>query len=417
MNVYVNNRKKLLEKMADRSVLLLNSGNAPHKTTDQFYHYTPNRNFFFLTGLEEENVILMMVKGKKQFYTFLFIEETTEFMRKWYGEKVSKEEASKISGIDISKVYYLKQMDMMFRSLMTYDRGLAIEQPKSLYLDMYRVKPLVEPVSLAQFKDIINVYKELRIKNVNEHLSYLRMFKSKEEVASLSTAIKMTDEGLKRVMKELKVRKNEHEIQADFLHEITLKGSEGYSFNPIFASGENATVLHYEDNNSELKDGNLLLCDIGALHKNYGADITRTFPINGKFTERQKELYEIVLDVNKKAIKYVKPGITWKELNTYAKGVLAKQAIKIGLIKEEAEIDKYYYHSIGHFLGLDVHDVGQYDKELLEGMVLTIEPGIYIKEEGIGIRIEDNVLVTKEGSKNLSKSIIKEVKDIEEYMS
>ncbi len=417
MNVYVHNRKQLLEKMEVESVLLLNSGKAPHKTTDQFYHYTPNRNFFFLTGIEEENVILMIVKGKKQFYTFLFIEETTEYTRKWYGEKITKEEASRISGIDVSKIYYLNKFEPMFRSLMTYARGLAIEHPRSLYLDMYRVRPTLEPVSYYEFKSILNVYKELQLKNINEHLSYLRMFKSDDEVKSLQHAINITNSGLNRIMDSLKNRNNEFEVEADFLHEITLQGSNGFSFNPILASGENATVLHYEDNNSPLKEGQLLLCDIGALHKNYGSDITRTYPINGTFTKRQKQLYEIVLEVNKQSINFVKPGITWKDLNTFAKDLLIKRCKEINLIKEEHEIDTYYYHSIGHFLGLDVHDVGQYDKELCEGMVLTIEPGLYIKEEGIGIRIEDDILVTKNGAKNLSEGIIKEIKDIEEYMS
>mgnify|MGYP000391816154 FL=1 len=274
----------------------------------------------------------------------------------------------------------------------------------------------MKPYALSQFKDLIEQFKELRIVNANGQLAYLRMFKNEFEIKQISSAISITNVGLNRVMKELKNRSNESQIAADFLHEITLNGSEGKSFNTIAASGKNATVLHYEDNNAELKQGNLLLCDLGALYQNYAADISRTYPISGVFSKRQKDLYAIVLKANKMTIDYVKPGITWKDLNAYAKSILIKECKAIDLIESDEEITKYYTHSIGHFLGLDVHDIGIYNKELLEGMVITIEPGLYIKEEGIGIRIEDNILITKEGCINLSESIIKEIEDIEKYM-
>ena len=260
-------------------------------------------------------------------------------------------------------------------------------------------------------------YKELKFLNVNEQISYLRMFKSEFEVNNLKKAIDITKIGLDRIMDSLKTRNNEFQLEADFLHQIVLEGSAGNSFDTIAASGKNATVLHYEDNNCELNSGDMILFDLGALYNNYGSDISRTYPINGTFSERQKILYEIVLKVNKESIKYVKPGITWKELNKFAKDLLINECKKIGLIENDEDITKYYYHSIGHFLGLDVHDVGHYELDLIEGMVITIEPGLYIKEEGIGIRIEDDILITKNGCINLSKNIIKEVKDIEEYLS
>ena len=218
-------------------------------------------------------------------------------------------------------------------------------------------------------------------------------------------------------MDSIKVRDNEYQVQADYIHEITLQGSEGYSFNTIMASGENATILHYEDNNQPLHKGELILCDLGALYKNYGSDITRTYPINGTFTDRQKEIYEVVLHANKETINFIKPGRTWKEVNDFTRNILAEGAKKLGIIKEDKEIIKYYYHSFGHFLGLDVHDVGNHNIPLEEGMVLTVEPGLYIKEEKIGVRIEDDILITKDGNINLSKNIIKEIKDIEEYMN
>jgi Xaa-Pro aminopeptidase len=410
-------RDLLFDRLLNESVLVLHSGHAKHKTTDQFFPYIPQRNFYYLTGLEEEKLIYMALKNNGQVKEYLFIEETTQYMRQWVGEKMSKEEASLKSGIDTKQIFYLNSFKGMFKAMMTYARGLGVKPPKHLYLDLYRYDTDVLPDSELIFKDLLVNYKELQVKNINEHISYLRMFKDDQEIKDLSKAISITDIGLKRIMDALKFRSNEQQIEADFAHEILIQGSQGNSFNTIAASGKNATVLHYEDNNQDLNKNDLILCDLGALYHNYGSDITRTYPISGRFTKRQKEVYAVVLEANKKAIEYVKPGITWNDLNKYARDILAKGAIELGIIKEESEISKYYYHSIGHFLGLDVHDVGQYDLPIQEGMVLTIEPGLYIKEEGIGIRIEDDILVTKDGCINLSKEIIKEIDDIEKYMA
>lgn len=416
-NIFVKNRNNLIDRIEEGSVIIMDSGKAMHKTLDQFHSYTPNRNFYFITGLNEPNVRLMIVKGEKITLTMIFIKETTEYMRQWVGESITKEKVSEITGIENSKIYYLNKFEQLFKNLMTYGRGLGVTPPKKLYMDLYRVSPTEEPIVHNQFKFMLDAYKELNIKNVNEHISYLRMFKSASEIEKLEKAIEITEKGLYRILNNLKTRTNELQLEADFAHQIRLEGSLGVSFDTIAASGKNATVLHYEENTSDLEAGNLILFDLGALYSNYGADISRTYPINGEYTNRQKIIYEIVLKVNKESIKFVKPGITWKELNKFAKDLLAKECINIGLISVEEEITKYYYHSIGHFLGLDVHDVGHYDLALEEGMVLTIEPGLYISEENIGIRIEDDILVTKNGSRNLSKNIIKEAKDIEEYLS
>ncbi len=417
VNVFEVNRNNLINILENESVVLLDSGKAPHKTNDQFYHYATQRNFFYLTGLNEEKCKLVIIKSKSTVSTYLFIEETTEYMRQWLGERISKKEASTITSIPENKIYYLSQFESLFRSLMTYGRGLGITPPKYAYFDLYRVTPKDSPYAYEQFNFIFDVYKELKVKNLNEKLSYLRMNKSEFEISQIEKAIDITKIGLEKVMDNLSTRTNEFQLASDFLHEITLQGSSGNSFNTIAASGENATVLHYEDNNGKLEMGNLILFDLGSLYNNYGSDISRTYPLNGKYTERQKTLYEIVLKANKDSIDYIKPGISWKELNKFAKDILISECKKIGLIKDDVEINKYYYHSIGHFLGLDTHDVGQYDLKLCEGMVITIEPGLYIKEEGIGIRIEDNILITKNDSVKLSKAIIKEVKDIEEYLS
>lgn len=416
-NIFEINRNNLIEKLDSMSVLIMDSGKAMHKTHDEFHPYIPNRNFYFLTGLSKPNIKLIIVKGDNESYCHLFIEETTEYMRTWLGENISKDEVSRITGVELTKIHYLDKFEQFFKELMTYERGLSVAPPITLYMDLFRVTKGEIPISHNQFEYVLKNYKELNMKDVNEHITYLRMFKTTEEIHNLEVAINIAEKGLNRILGNLKKRTNERELDADFEHQIKLEGSIGVSFHTVAASGKNAPVLHYEDNNCSLEAGNLILFDLGALYNNYGSDISRTYPINGVFSKRQKELYEIVLKANKEAIRYVKPGITWEQLEKFAKDLLISECKKIGLIEDDNEITKYYYHSIGHFLGLDVHDVGNRDLPLSEGMVITIEPGLYIKEENIGIRIEDNILVTNQGSRNLSKNIIKEVKDIEEYMS
>ena len=276
INIYEENRKNLVKLLKKESIVLLDSGKAPHKTTDQFYHYTTQRNFFYLTGLNEENCKLVIIKSKTTVSTLLFIEETTEYMRQWLGERISKKEASKITKVPETKIYYLSQFETIFRSLMTYGRGIGMTPPKYAYFDLYRVTPIKSPYSYEQFKFVFDIYKELKVENLNENLSYLRMFKSDFEISQLQKAIDITKLGLENVMDHLSSRTNEFQLTADFLHQISLEGSSGNSFNTIAASGENATVLHYEDNNGKLEKGNLILFDLGSLYNNYGSDISRT---------------------------------------------------------------------------------------------------------------------------------------------
>ncbi len=413
----VEARKKLYERMESESVALFFAGSAPHRTTDQYYKYAPQRNFYYLTNLHEPNMILMMLNGKEDTKTYLFVEENTDHIIKWEGARMEKQAASERSGIDIANIRYLKEFDGMFHQVMNYARSVMGTPPKTLYLDLYHVDPKNPPIALEQADRILKNYKELTVKAINEHTSYLRMFKSDAEIKQIQAAINHTEKGLNNVMKKLKARSHEYQLEADFLHEITLSGSEGNAFETIAACSDNATVLHYIENRDVLKKDALILFDLGALHQNYASDISRTYPVSGKFTKRQKTLYNIVLEVNKATIEEIRPGVTWKHLNDFAKQMLIEKTKAIGLIKEDTEISELYYHSIGHFMGLDVHDVGHYNIPLEAGMVLTIEPGLYIKDEGIGIRIEDDILVTKDGYKNLSQSIIKEVEDIEAFIA
>ena len=244
------------------------------------------------------------------------------------------------------------------------------------------------------------------------------MVKSEEEIKEMKKAIEITIKGVESLMKNAKAGMKEYELEAYYEFVCRSNGIKDYAFKTIAAAGKNATILHYVDNNSEIKDGDLILFDLGAQNNYYNADITRTFPVNGVFSERQKEVYNAVLRVNERVIKTIKPGLEYKELNKMATEWIAEECINLGLIKDKKEVSKYYWHSIGHSLGLDTHDISNKDRNTIfkEGMVWTVEPGIYIEEESIGIRIEDDVLITSDGVQVLTKDMIKTVEDIEEFM-
>jgi len=413
MSTVEKRRKKFIKELKNDSLTLLFSGREQHKTNDQFYPFSVNRNFFYLTGIDESEVVLLLAKNDEKTFTKLFIRKTTKFVAQWLGAYISKEEASEISGVDIEDIEYIDNLKPLIKSMCSYQRSTVSVIPSTLYLDLYQPSLTMEPIGLAEFKDIVNTYPQLKVKDANKYLSYLRMLKDEEEIKEIKEAINKTKHGLEQILLNLKESSNEQDLASLFLRETTMKGSKDLAFSTISASGKNATTLHYEHNNQPIKKDGLILFDLGASSNNYSSDISRTYPASGKFTDRQKQLYEIVLDVEKKSIEKATVGTSWIELNKFAKDLLAKHCMDIGLIKEEKDISEYYYHSIGHFLGLDTHDVGHYNLTLQPGMIITIEPGLYIAEEEIGIRIEDDILITKEGPVNLSKDIIKEVKEIE----
>lgn len=415
--IFQNRRKALFDRLEDGSFAIIYAGEAPHKTNDQFFPFVVDRNFHYLTGLNRSAFILVLIKSGAKHLEFLFIEEPSDYATKWLGRRMTKEEAVEISGIPLSNIYFVEQFaSFITTQVMGNSRKALVKAPTVLYLDLYRYLPYVKSKALVKAEKILETYPELTLKNVDEKLDLLRMTKDDYEVQQIETAIGYAQKGLETIWKSAKPGVNEHELEALFEYASKAAGSEGNSFSTIAASGKNATVLHYEDNNQIAKKGNLVLLDLGCLSGHYASDISRTWPVSGQFSERQKVLYQLVLDVNKQCIDYVKPGLMVADLNAYAKNLLAEGAIKIGLIKEVSEIDRYYYHNVSHYLGLDVHDVGTYQIPLSAGVVLTIEPGLYVEEEAIGIRIEDNVLVTPTGRKNLSKGIIKEIADIEAFM-
>lgn len=408
--MFENNRKKLIESMKENSLLILFAGSAPYRSADQVYKFTPNRNFYYLTGIDEPNVIVTILKTDKEAIETVYVEREDELMAKWVGRAISKDEASEVSGIKSTK--YLDEFDSTISSYID-KRGIS-----KIYLDLERQSINIPSTKAQDMANTLRVkYPHLKIKNIFHNIAKLRMVKNDREVELIQKAIGITKEGILAMAKNLTPGMKEYEVEAYFDFKIKSLGASAHAFSTICAAGKNATVLHYEDNNQEAKDGDLILFDLGAEYDYYCSDISRTIPINGKFTDRQKQIYQIVLNAMKEVEKNTKPGLTLADLNNIAKKALAKGCMEIGLIEKEEEIGKYYFHSVGHSLGLDTHDVWIVDSKLEEGAVITNEPGLYIEEEGIGIRLEDDLLVTKDGCINLSKDIPVEIEDIEALMS
>ncbi|QWG66694.1 aminopeptidase P family protein [Bacillus mycoides] len=407
---FAQNRERLVSTLPDESITILFAGQAPHMSADAHYKFVPNRNFYYLTGIDEPNVIFMLKKFGNSVEETLFIEKSDPVMEKWDGKTVSKEDAEQISGI--KKVVYIESFEK------TMANTLFTENVKHLYLDLERREwKGTETKTLAFAKYVREQYPHILIGNVYPHICELRVFKTEEEIEIIKEAIAVTKEGIYNVLKHAKADVMEYELEAHFDFTLKSSGIKHHAFNTILASGKNATVLHYEDNDVQIQNGDLVLLDLGAQKDYYNADISYTFPASGTFSSRQKQIYNIVLKALKETTELIKPGLKFTALNEHTKKVLAEECKAIGLIQEDEELSKYYYHGVSHFLGLDTHDVGTYkDRVLEEGMVITIEPGLYIEEESIGIRIEDDILITKDGYENLSKDIIREVEEIEEFM-
>lgn len=409
--VFKNNRKRLMDKLSDNSIVILFGGRAPKKGVDENYKFTPNRNFYYLTGIDEEDDIVVLTKIDNIIEEKLFIKEIDLEKERWVGKSLRENEAHLLSGIE--EVGYLNEFKRFINKIVLQNNN------SNIYLDLERTDfDDLSTIEESFAQEIIKKYPFMCIKNINCYLRELRLIKSTEEVNEIRKAISITIDGVHNLMRNAKNGMKEYELEAYFDFTCKTSGSNDYAFKTIAAAGKNATILHYVDNNSELKDGDLILFDLGAQHNYYNADITRTFPINGKFTDRQKDVYNAVLRVNEQIIKEIKPGVKYKDLNLKAKQMIAKECIALGLIKNEEQVSRYYWHSIGHSLGLETHDVDSPTRDTVfkEGMVWTVEPGIYIEEESIGIRIEDNILVTKEGVEVLTQNMIKYIQDIENFM-
>lgn len=411
-NMYKINRENVLEKIKDNSIVVLFAGRAPKKTGDESYPFTPNRNFYYLTGIKEEEHVLVMSKLNGVKNSCLFIKDIDEELEKWVGKSIRKDEV--ISLAEVEEVKFKSQFENEIHRLLT------MKEEINLYLDLDRLSANSDDtISHKYAQKVVSKYPQVRVNNIYSIIGECRLVKSEKEVENIKKAIEITKSGIELLMKEAKAGIREYELEAYFDFNCKTKGVNDLAFTTIAAAGKNATILHYVDNNTELKNDDLILFDLGAQYNCYNADISRTFPVNGKFTERQKEVYNAVLRVNEEIISLIKPGVKYKEINDKATELIAEECIKLGLIEDKKDVRKYYYHSIGHSLGMDTHDIETPHRDItfVPGVVFTVEPGIYIEEECIGIRIEDDILVTEDGNINLSKDIIKSVEDIEKFMN
>lgn len=407
---YSERRRKIWESMEENSIMFLYSGKALHISADSYQHFEVNRQFFYLTGIRRENMVLILDKTGEKLEETLLVEPSDPKVERWTGKKLTKDEAKEISGIE--KIEVVSGIAGKITYFMNH------KAPNKVYFDMYRHNMEDLPdYNVVKAQELLSVYPGTSIGNIFPMVAKLRMVKEEQEVEAVKKAIEVTEKGLNHVLKILQPNMMEYQVQAEFEYKIKALGADGVAFPTIAGSGMNGTMLHYETNHEVCKENTLILLDLGARVNGYNADITRTYPVSGKFTERQKQFYNLVLSANEAVTAMAKPGVTLKELNECCKSVLAKGLIELGLIEKEEDVSKYYMHSVGHHLGIDVHDVTSPSKEKLEaGMIITNEPGLYIDEEEIGIRIEDDLLITENGCEVLSKDIIRTVEEIEQKM-
>ncbi|MBC8385694.1 MAG: aminopeptidase P family protein [Candidatus Cloacimonetes bacterium] len=393
-------REKLAKKLKKDEIIIVFAASEKHDTG----YFQQENNFLYLTGLEVPNAILIVYKGKEKPVNELFIERNIPEMVVWEGEKMLPEKAKEQSGIE--NISFLDEFERKIGSYLLIKKRCYINRIFS---------GLNSPLNKQQLfiKSVRDRFPGLTFEDFTEIIRSLRMIKDKWEIEQIRKAIDITAKGISKIFRNAKSGMMEYELEAILNYEITKAGMRHLGFKSIIAGGKNAATLHYVHNNSKIGKNVLILMDVGASCNNYSADISRTFPISGKFTVRQKAVYNEVLKINKKIIEMIKPGVGLKELNDKTVELIKAALIKLKLIKDEKDYKKYYMHSVSHHLGLDTHDIGKRDSILKAGNVITVEPGIYILDEKIGVRIEDDILVTKTGYQNLSENIPKEIEDLE----
>lgn len=406
--MYKQRRYKLMEQLNDECSVFVFSGRTVMKSADEGYPFTVDKNFYYLTGLDREEMILHISKHNGNVSSTLFIQPYDPVLAKWVGGRMSAEEVTKISGVD--QVRDFGEFESSLASLYFWKRAL---NDFTVYVDAWRYTDTQTDSEAMRFVKLIqDKYPTWTIKDVFPALTSMRMVKDETEVNHIIRANEITAEGVKAMMKAMAPGKREMEMEGTFILELMKHGCKHTAFSTIAASGKNATVLHYGENTDFCHDGDLFLCDLGASDSYYCADISRTFPVNGKFTERQKAIYECVLKAQKIVEDNCRPGVTTRQLNQMVIDHYAAELPKLGL---NGPVSEYYYHGVSHHLGLDTHDVTLMESVLAPGHVITNEPGLYIAEENIGIRIEDDLLVTEEGCRNLSCTP-KTVEEIEAIM-
>jgi Xaa-Pro aminopeptidase len=408
--VYVNRRNKLIEIMPEEFLIIVPPSTSKPTSADGQYPYTPNLNLVYLTGIDQPGTWLVIHRRKAMdAREDLFINAYDETHAKWFGTILTKEEAAERSGVaNISFNSGVKKW---------IDRIIIRWGIENVWIDFPVTGITRDSGKRLEFaNDLISSYPQLNFNRLSGDVFRLRMVKGSEELETMKKAIALTRKGFLRALKALKPGMLEYEFEAELLYEFTKNGEKIPAFPAIVAGGSRATCLHYVDNNEPLEEGTMVLLDFGARKDYYNADISRTFPVNGRYTARQRELVEMVIGVQEEAIRLLRPGKLHSEWNSEVKKFYTGVLMKKGIIENEEDIEKYYYHNIGHHIGLDTHDENVISDELKSGMVLTVEPGFYSEEEEIGIRIEDDVLIGEKENTVLSANIPKYPDEIEAVM-
>ena len=411
MNELERRRQKLFDLMKENSIALIFAGVSKISSEDEFYPFTVNNCFFYLTEIKQENSILMLVKGIGEKKEYLFVDEYNELKEKWTGKRLTYEEASIISSMQ--NVYSTNNFENMLSLILDPEKAQfgAIE---NIYLDLTPELKIGETKSTQTYaEELESTYRNLSILDIKPLITSLRMVKSPYEVEKLKEAISATHLGINQLILSLKPGVFEYELADIFEFYGRQHGRHDLAFSTIVATGKNATCLHYPTQTSTVKSNQLILFDLGYKNDGYCADISRTFPVDGKFEGMQRYIYEAVLKTNKAIIEYARPGLTIKDLQEKAREIIKGELVNLKLLKEDEDVTKYYFHNVSHHLGLDTHDASNREKPLEEGNVITVEPGIYIAELGIGVRIEDDILICKDHAECLSIEIPKEIHDIE----
>jgi len=376
---------------------------------------------FYLSGIDQEESILMLFPDAKDQRNreILFIKETNEEISIWEGQKLTKEDARKLSGIQ--SVYWTSQFEDIFSALVIQSDGIYLNSNEHL-----RAQLDVETRDRRFMSWVQKTFPLFNTHRVQPLMHEVRSVKSELEINQLIKAIEITESGFKRVLRFVKPGVMEYEIEAELIHEFISRRSRRFAFQPIVASGFNACILHYLENKEECKDGDLVLMDFGAEYGNYNADVTRCIPANGRFTNRQKSVYDAVLRVQREAMKMLRPGNTITEYHKEVGEIMQGELLGLGLISKtdlknqnpnNPAYKKYFMHGTSHHLGLDVHDYGYPQMKMKEGMVFTVEPGIYIREENLGIRLENDIVIREDGIQDLTHQIPIETEEIEEMMN
>ncbi|MFA8301302.1 MAG: aminopeptidase P N-terminal domain-containing protein [Hyphomicrobiales bacterium] len=419
--LFIRNRKLFSDQLKPSSAAIFHSSDIYPIHADRFHKFQQQSDIYYLTGIDQEETILVLTPDHPDpsFREILFIRSLDPQVVIWEGEKLSIEKAESISGV--SKIYNLNNYEIVLKELLYYVTNIYFN-----FNEYAKFFSDIEDRNSRKAREVMNKYPTHSFERSAPILHQLRMVKTREEIEIIKKACEITEKSFRHLLNAVKPEMMEYQVEAELEYVFKYNGATGSAYEPIVAGGENACSLHYIKNDKELKDGQLLLLDMGAEYGNYASDMSRTIPVNGRFTKRQKECYNAVLDVFKKACQKFTIGNTLKGINEYVNDLMQEACIKLGLFSEEdlknqeedyKLLQKYYMHKVSHHIGLNVHDVFDPNAKFEAGMVLTCEPGIYIKEEGIGIRIENDILVTLDGPVDLMANIPIEVEEIESLMN